>query len=203
MTIYLDQAFALNGLLDYLLLRVCGTVCPQRGPDAGQQHVLGEGLGYVVVGSGVKPGHDVPVCALGGQHDDRRRGRLGIRPKSAAHRQPVHSREHDVEQYKVWTQPERGFKRRIARCNLLYLRVFRAFEGQHDYAADGRIVLNDEYLWLIHDLYYTKTHGGLWWIRRCAKFPGPYGDVSDVAGNVSEALEHRHQRKVFARVRAA
>ena len=71
---------------------------PQLSPHPSHQLAHREGLGHVVVGSELEPGDLVRLGVLGGEHDDRdvRRG-----PDLAAHIEPGHPGEHQVEQDQV------------------------------------------------------------------------------------------------------
>jgi hypothetical protein len=64
-----------------------------------RQHLEGERLDDVVVGSAVEGVDLVGVAVLGGQHQDR--GPDALRAKGAAHVVPVHHGQHDVEQDRV------------------------------------------------------------------------------------------------------
>ena len=76
-----------------------GRLAAQHRVDARHQLARVEGLGQVVVGAHLQADDAVDVVALGGEHDDRGRGRL--RAQAAADRQAVLARQHQVEHHQV------------------------------------------------------------------------------------------------------
>ena len=67
-----------------------------QGPDARQQLREREGLGEIVVGAGVEPGHAVVERAQGRQHQHRRLD--AARPEQPQDLHAIEVREHAVEQ---------------------------------------------------------------------------------------------------------
>ena len=72
-----------------------GVASASKGADASDQHHEAEGLGEVVVGAQVETFGDVVLAVLRGEHQDRRRHRLGS--QRAADLVAVDARQHDVE----------------------------------------------------------------------------------------------------------
>ncbi|CAM2160327.1 hypothetical protein PT2222_70310 [Paraburkholderia tropica] len=71
---------------------------PQGGTDAREQFAQIEGLGDVVVGAEFEADHLVGGLDERGQHDDARTARGA---QTAAQLQPVHARQHHVEQHQL------------------------------------------------------------------------------------------------------
>ena len=65
------------------------------GLDPGQQLPHGEGLGDVVVGAQLQAKHLIRLLLPGGEHDDR--GGPALSLQAAAHLEPVHLRQHQVQ----------------------------------------------------------------------------------------------------------
>jgi hypothetical protein len=72
---------------------------PQQGAQAGQQLFEVEGLGEVIVGAGIEPGHAVVHRGAGGEHEDGRAETGGA--QFAADGVAVLHRQHHVQNHQV------------------------------------------------------------------------------------------------------
>ena len=70
----------------------------EHGLDLGDQFPAAERFGQIVIRSHLKPDDPIDLLALGGQHDDRD---IRLSAQSAAERESIFSRQHQIEQNKV------------------------------------------------------------------------------------------------------
>ena len=82
-------------------LRLATLRAAHQGADARDELVGAERLGQVVVGADVEPDDAVGLFGACGHHDDRDRRRRGVGAKRAAHLQPAHAGQHDVEDHEI------------------------------------------------------------------------------------------------------
>ncbi len=73
----------------------------QHRPEPGQEHPGAEGLDDVVVGPQLQARHDVRLLPLGGEDDDGDLPGPGVLLEFPAHREPVHPRQHQVQDDEV------------------------------------------------------------------------------------------------------
>ena len=101
--------FDLGDVAELIERQVAGLEAPARrdrgaapqGADPGDQLGEGEWLGEIVVGPGVKPDDPLVHCSERGQHQHRRH--QALRAEQAQERDPVHVREHPVEDdHVIW-----------------------------------------------------------------------------------------------------
>lgn len=72
---------------------------PEQGADAGEQFGQAEGLGHVVVGTGVEADHGVHLVRAGGEHQDG--AALAVGAQATADLQAVHLGQAEVEDDEV------------------------------------------------------------------------------------------------------
>ena len=112
----------------------------EQRPDAGRQLLRGEGLGEVVVGAGLEPGHDVVGVGAGRHHHDRH---VAGAPQRAAQLEAVDARQHDVDEHDVGRLAVEGVDRLLAAAGLLD-RPALVLEGHLDSGADPLVVLDGQ-----------------------------------------------------------
>ena len=112
----------------------------QQGADPGRQLLGHEGLGDVVVGAGLEPGHDVVGVVAGRDHDDGHRARA---PQLPAALEAVHAREHEVDEHDVGGLLGEALEADLARSGLVDL-VALVLEGEAHRGADALVVLDEE-----------------------------------------------------------
>jgi hypothetical protein len=74
---------------------------PQQGADARRQLLRAERLDDVVVGAQLEPAHAIRFLAARGEHDDWNRRHRRVLPQRLTHQQPVHARQHEVQQDQI------------------------------------------------------------------------------------------------------
>src|SRR4029079_8883674 len=79
---------------------------PQDRLDARDQLAAAEGFGQVIVGPPFQADHAIDLVTLGGEHDD---WDAGLSPDAPAQRQPVLTRQHEVEEDEVDPAVGHGF----------------------------------------------------------------------------------------------
>ena len=111
--------------------------------DARQQFARVEGLGEIVVGADFQADDAVNVLALGGQHDDGRTVIGG--PQTAANRQTVFARHHQIEHDQVNRVAQHDSVQRLAVFGQYDL---EAFLGQvtTQQVTNAGVVIKDENL---------------------------------------------------------
>ena len=104
---------------------------PVQGLDPLQQHLDAERFRDVVVGAQGEADDLVGFLGLGGEHEDRYGSGRFARPKLPANVQPVHSREHQVQDDQV------------GRIGLRAAEPFNAVVGHGDFVALALQVVNE------------------------------------------------------------
>ena len=87
---------------------VAGLGPPQHGTDAGQQLARVERLGDVVVRAQLESDDLVGVVPAGGDHDQ---GRVRVLADLARQREPVHARQHQIDEQDVEPLPRERLQR--------------------------------------------------------------------------------------------
>ena len=77
---------------------------PKNGLHPGQENPRTKGLGDIIIRSHLQPGHHIRFIPLGGHHDDRDPFGSAVFLQDLAHLQPVHARQHQVQQDQVRPQ---------------------------------------------------------------------------------------------------
>ena len=73
----------------------------EHGLHPGDHYPGAERLGDVVVGAQIQAPDDVRLLTFGGQHDDGNRLGPRVRLESLANGQPVHARQHQIQDHKI------------------------------------------------------------------------------------------------------
>ena len=112
----------------------------QQGTDPRRELLGREGLGEVVVGARLEPGHDVVGVGAGGDHHDRH---IGAAPDRPAHLEAVDAREHDVDEHHVGGLVLEVLEGVLAGGGLGHLPAL-VLQGQPHRGADALVVLDGE-----------------------------------------------------------
>jgi len=112
----------------------------QQRPDARTELLCHEGLGDVVVGTGLEAGHDVMGVGAGGDDDDGHRTVAAQRPAAL---EPVHARQHEVDQRDVGGLGGEAVERVLPAGRLVDL-IALTFEGQAHRGANPLVVLDHQ-----------------------------------------------------------
>jgi hypothetical protein len=115
----------------------------QHRLDPGHQGRLVDGLGQILVGARLEPGHDVLRVGFGGHQDDRDEGEVAVALEVLADLDAVHLGHHDVEQDQVrlpFAGERQAFLAVAGRVDLVAVDRKPGFED----VAVGRVVVDDE-----------------------------------------------------------
>ena len=126
---------------EHLRGRSLSTDDAEPGTDACDEFGQPEGLGHVVVGTGVETDDDVHLLGACGEHDD---GQLrGSRPSPPAHVEPVDVGQREVEQQQLRSIALDRLDGSAAGLDVGDVETFR---HQHSYErfADSFVVFNQE-----------------------------------------------------------
>jgi hypothetical protein len=138
------QVFVPLGELGGLLLGlVVERLDAQHRLDPGHQGRLVDGLGQILVGARLEPGHDVLRVGFGGHQDDRDEGEVAVALEVLADLDAVHLGHHDVEQDQVrlpFAGERQAFLAVAGRVDLVAVDRKPGFED----VAVGRVVVDDE-----------------------------------------------------------
>ena len=80
---------------------------PQHGSQPGQQFACREGLRQIIVRAHLEPHDAIGLLTAPGQHEDRN---VGVYPEPAQDLEPVHARQHDVQNQGVKRLLQSQFK---------------------------------------------------------------------------------------------
>lgn len=124
------------------LLGLGGGAAAQQGPYAGEEFGEPEGLGDVVVGTGVQAHHGVHLVGAGGQHQDGEGVAFVAQP--AGDLQAVHPGQPQVQDDKVDIPLETGVQRgRAVLAHLDFVTLAAQCAGER--LRDGRVILCEQY----------------------------------------------------------
>jgi hypothetical protein len=121
-----------------------GPGAPQHRANARDQLARRERLDHVVVGAHLEAEHAIHLVTARGEHDDGQAPRRGILPQPAAHLEPVHLRQHEIEKHQVGRPPAReaeGLGPAPAVSHLVAL----ALQVEDEEVPDVRLVLDDQH----------------------------------------------------------
>ena len=119
---------------------VDGPRTTKEGPDAGGQLLGHEGLGDVVVGAGLEPGHHVVGVVAGRDHDHRHRTGPAELPAAL---EAVDAGQHQVDEDDIGRLVGEALEPDLTGAGLVDL-VALVLEGQAHRGADALVVLHEE-----------------------------------------------------------
>ena len=101
-----------------------------------------EGLGQVIVGAHLQPDHAVDLGRFGGQHQDRCVMVAGA--QAAAEFQPLHARQHQIEDDQVPAAGRSEFVAAVSVGGQLHLAI-QVAQMQRDQLGDILVIFDDQY----------------------------------------------------------
>ncbi len=120
------------------------SAAPQNGADSGGQLAEAERLGHVIVGAVLETGDAIVLAGARGQHDDRDVRDVGARSQDAAHFEPAHHRQVQVQDDEIGRTFGHDSQRGVAGADDLRLSVAPALEHVFDQTCDVLFVFDNE-----------------------------------------------------------